>query len=78
MNELTTSLTTTFAKVECFSTNIVSSDGWYADNGPYRHMTYEIKNFNMFKEQDEGICVELDDDAMYLVKGLLLYVSKCL
>jgi hypothetical protein len=58
------------AMVTSLSSNIVSSVGWYVDSGASRHMAYNKSLFNKFQEQEGGMCVELGDDATYIVKGL--------
>jgi hypothetical protein len=70
LDELESKLETAFSMVSCLSTNTVSSVGWYVDSGASRHMTYDRKIFSRFQEQEGGMCVELGDDATYLVKGL--------
>jgi hypothetical protein len=70
VDELSSQLETTFSMVSCLSSNIVSSVGWYVDNGASRHMTYDKKLFNRFQEQEGGMRVELGDDATYPMKGL--------
>ena len=52
----------------CLSTNIVSSVGWYVDNGASRHMTFNRPLFNKIKEQQGYMTMELGDDATYSVK----------
>jgi hypothetical protein len=49
---------------------LVSSVGWYVDNGASRHMTYDRSLFNRIQEQEGGMSVELGDDATYPVRGV--------
>jgi hypothetical protein len=53
--------------VSYLSSNTISSVGYYVDNEASRHMTYDRKLFNGFQEQEGGTCVELGDDATYLM-----------
>lgn len=70
MDDLTTKLETHFSMVSSVSIYTVLGVGWYADSGASRHMTYEEKVFNRFQEQEQGMVVELGNDAMYPMTGL--------
>ena len=70
MDDLTTKLETHFSMVSSVSIYTVLGVGWYADSGDSRHMTYEEKVFNRFQEQEQGMVVELGNDAMYPMMGL--------
>jgi hypothetical protein len=42
---------------------------WYVDSDALRYMTYDRKTFSKFQEQEEGMRVELVDDATCPLKG---------
>jgi hypothetical protein len=67
VDELASKLETTFSMVSCLSTNTISGVGWYVDSGASKHMTFNKKAFNKLQEQEDGIQVELGNDATYLV-----------
>jgi len=61
----------TFAMVSFLSTNTVSSVGWYVESGASRHMTYGMSLFNMIQELEGGTIMELDNDVVYHVRGVV-------
>ena len=65
---MTSLFDTSFSMDSCLSTNIVSSVGWYVDNGASRHMTFNRPLFNKIQEQEGYMTMELGDDATYSVK----------
>jgi hypothetical protein len=48
------------------------------DSGASRHMTFNKKAFNRLQEQEDGIQVELGNDATCLVTGLGFVSFACL
>jgi hypothetical protein len=55
--------------ISCFSYYIVSSVGWYVENGALRHITYGMSLFIKIQEKEGGMSVDLGDDATYLERG---------
>ena len=68
VDEMMSQFDTSFSMDSYLSTNIVSSVGWYVDNGASRHMTFNRSLFNKIQEQEGYMTMELGDDATYSVK----------
>ena len=57
------------ALVACLSSKTMPNVGWYVISGTLRNMTYYRSLFNILKEKEGGMNVELGDDGTYIVKG---------
>jgi hypothetical protein len=77
VDELAFRLEITFSIIWCLSTNTISSVGWYMDNGASKHMTFNKKVICKLQEGEDGIQVELGDDATYLTTKMG-FISFCM
>jgi len=67
VDELALKLEIAFSMVSRLSTNTTFGVGWYVDSEASRHVTFNMKISNKFREQDASLQVKLGDNATYLV-----------